>query len=151
MNVENGKTVCFHYVGTLEDGTEFDNSRSRGEPLTGHIGQGHLIPGFESALIGMTAGEKKNVLIESSDAYGEHNPEAVQTVPLDRFPVDFAPVVGSMVQGQNPNGMTLNGTITESSEDAVTVDFNHPLAGKNLNFEIEVVSIVDPDPQEGTG
>ncbi len=151
MNVENGKTVCFHYVGTLEDGTEFDNSRTRGEPLTGLVGQGHLIPGFESALIGMTAGEKKTVLIESGDAYGEHNPEAVQSIPLERFPVDFAPEVGNMVQGQNPNGTTLNGTITESTDATVTVDFNHPLAGKNLNFEIEVVSIVDPDPQEGTG
>ena len=151
MNVEDGKTVCFHYVGTLDDGTEFDNSRSRGEPLTGHIGQGQLIPGFESALIGMTPGEKKTVLIESHDAYGEYNPEAVQTVSLTRFPEDFVPEVGGQVQGQNQSGQAFNATIKESTEEDVVLDFNHPLAGKSLNFEIEVVSVVDPTPQEGTG
>ena len=144
MNVEDGKTVCFHYVGTLEDGTEFDNSRTRGEPLVGHIGQGHLIPGFESALIGMGVGEKKSVLVESKDAYGEYNPDAVQIVPLERFPDDFTPQVGGQVQGESANGQTFNATVSDSTESEVTLDFNHPLAGKHLNFEIEVISIADP-------
>ena len=147
MNVEDGKTVCFHYVGTLEDGTEFDNSRTRGEPLVGHIGQGHLIPGFESALMGMGVGEKKSVVVESKDAYGEYNEDAIQTVPLERFPSDFTPQVGGQVQGENSTGQTFNATITDSTESDVTLDFNHPLAGKSLSFEIEVVSIANPSSE----
>ncbi len=141
MNVEDGNTVCFHYVGTLDDGTEFDNSVTRQEPLTSQLGQGQMIPGFESALLGMSVGEKKSVSIDSKDAYGEYNSDAVQSFPLDNFSEGFEPILGESVQGQNELGQTFSAVIKEATEDAVVLDFNHPLAGKNLNFEIEVVSI----------
>ena len=143
MNVENGNTVSFHYVGTLDDGTEFDNSITRGEPLTSQIGQGQMIQGFESALLGMEVGEKKSVLINANDAYGEYNNDAVRSFPIDNFSEGFVPILGETVQGQNELGQTFSATIKESTEDTVTLDFNHPLAGKNLNFEIEVLTIED--------
>ena len=141
MNIENGNTVCFHYVGTLDDGTEFDNSVSRNEPLTSQIGKGQIIPGFEDALLGMGVGEKKSVSINANNAYGEYNNDAVKSFPIDSFSEGFVPVLGETVQGQNERGQTFSATIKESSEESVVLDFNHPLAGKNLNFEIEVVSI----------
>jgi len=143
MEVENGKTVSFHYVGTLDDGEQFDNSYDRGEPLTGLVGEGHLIAGFETALMGMKPGEKKAVLIESKDAYGEHNPEAIQQVPLTSFPEGFIALEGEIVQGEGGNGQMFSATIVEKSEEEVTLDFNHPLAGKDLNFEIEVLSVAE--------
>ena len=143
MEVENGKTVSFHYVGTLDNGDEFDNSYDRGEPLTGLVGEGHLIPGFESALIGMQAGDKKSVLIESKNAYGEYDSKAIQQVPVASFPEDFVAREGEIVQGQGANGQVFNATILEANDDEVTLDFNHPLAGQNLNFEIEVVAVAE--------
>ena len=143
MEVENGKTVSFHYVGTLDNGDEFDNSYDRGEPLTGLVGEGHLIPGFESALIGMQAGDKKSVLIESKNAYGEYDSKAIQQVPVTSFPEDFVAREGEIVQGQGANGQVFNATILEANDDEVTLDFNHPLAGQNLNFEIEVVAVAE--------
>tara|TARA_Y100001973_G_C5176956_1_gene322532 strand:+ start:392 stop:817 length:426 start_codon:yes stop_codon:yes gene_type:complete len=141
MIVENGSTVSFHYTGTLEDGTEFDSSRDR-DPLTSQVGTGGLIPGFENALIGMAAGEKKTFTIEAKDAYGEQEPEAIQEYERALFPEGFEAEVGMMVQGQNELGQLRNATIVESSEASVTLDFNHPLAGKDLSFDIEVVSVV---------
>ena len=143
MEVENGKTVSFHYIGTLDNGDEFDNSYDRGEPLTGLVGEGHLIPGFESALIGMQAGDKKSVLIESKNAYGEYDSKAIQQVPVASFPEDFVAREGEIVQGQGANGQVFNATILEANDDEVTLDFNHPLAGQNLNFEIEVVAVAE--------
>lgn len=141
MQVENGKTVSFHYVGTLNDGNEFDNSYTRGDPLTGTIGSGQLITGFESALMGMQEGEKKSVLIESEKAYGAHNSEAIQQVPLGFFPEGFVAILGETVQGQSEDGQVFNAKIVESSDEVITLDFNHPLAGEDLNFEIEVISV----------
>ncbi len=143
MNVENGNTVCFHYVGTLDDGSEFDNSYTRGETLTGNIGEGHLIPGFESALIGMSVGEKKAFTVSPENAYGEHNPSQIHKFPPTSFPGDFVAEIGEIVQGQSQDGQVFNAKIIDANEEEVTLDFNHPLAGKNLNFEIEVVSIED--------
>ena len=142
MQVANGKTVSFHYIGTLDNGDEFDNSYTRGEPLVGPVGAGALIPGFESALIGMKEGEKKTVVIDAKNAYGEHSEEAVQSFPLTSFPEDFAPVLGEAVQGQLGDQM-FNAKIVNFSDQDVTLDFNHPLAGEDLNFEIEVVAIAE--------
>jgi len=145
MEVMNGKTVSFHYVGTLDDGTEFDNSYERGEPMSGLVGEGKLIAGFENALLGMKPNEKKSVVIESKDAYGEHNPNAIQNVPLTSFPDDFVAVVGNVVHGKGESEQVFTAVILETTEENVTLDFNHPLAGKNLNFNIEVVAIEETE------
>ena len=141
MQVENGNTVSVHYRGTLNDGTEFDSSHSRGEPLSFQVGAGQMISGFDAALPGMAVGETKNITLTPDQAYGESNPEAITDVPKTSFPPGFSFQVDSMVQGQNDMGQPVVGTINEVKENDVTIDFNHPMAGKDLNFEIELVSI----------
>ena len=141
LQVENGSKVSVHYRGTLNDGTEFDSSHSRGEPLTFEVGSGNMISGFGDAVQGMTVGETKNITVTPDQAYGDVNPEAITDVPKTSFPDDFPFEVDSMVQGQNQMGQPVMGTINEVKEDSVTIDFNHPMAGKDLNFEIELVSI----------
>ena len=139
--VENGQTVSVHYVGTLEDGTEFDNSRQREEAMSVEVGSGQLIPGFDLALQGMEVGEVKSVKLPPDVAYGEVNPEAYQTVPHNAFPENFDFQVGGMVQGQNSNGTSVTARIDAVADESVTLDFNHPLAGKTLNFKIELLDI----------
>ena len=141
MQVENGNTVSVHYRGTLNDGTEFDSSHSRGEPLSFQVGAGQMISGFDAALPGMAVGETKSITLTPDQAYGESNPEAITDVPKTSFPPDFNFQVDAMVQGQNDMGQPVVGTINEVKENDVTIDFNHPMAGKDLNFEIELVSI----------
>jgi len=141
LQVENGNTVSVHYRGTLNDGTEFDSSHSRGEPLTFQVGAGQMINGFDAALPGMAVGEIKNITLTPDQAYGESNPEAITDVPKTAFPEGFNFQVDAMVQGQNDMGQPVVGTINEVKENDVTIDFNHPMAGKDLNFEIELVSI----------
>ena len=143
MEIKDGKTVSFHYVGTLDDGEQFDSSYARNEPMTGLIGSSQLISGFETALMGMKIGEKKNIMIESKDAYGDRNPDAVKSVPLTSFPEDFEAVKGKIVQGKGDNDQIFTATVTEVDDNSVTLDFNHPLSGKNLNFDIEILSITD--------
>ena len=137
---ENGQTVSVHYVGTLDDGTEFDNSRKRGEALSFPLGAGQVLTGFEAAVMGMTVGATKNISIQSGDAYGPVNENAVQTTSRDAFPAEFELTEGLQVQGQGPAGPVL-ATVKSFDDATVTLDMNHPLAGKNLNFEIELVSV----------
>ena len=139
--IENGQKVSVHYVGTLDDGTEFDNSRTRGDTISFEVGAGQLIVGFDSALPGMAIGEVKTVSVTPSEAYGDVNPEAVSTVPKTAFPPNMPLEVGGMVQGRAPTGQPVIARIEAVEEESVTLDMNHPLAGKNLNFEIELVSI----------
>jgi len=139
--VESGKTVNLHYVGTLDDGTEFDSTRAREETLSVEVGSGQLIPGFDTALPGMKIGDVKTVQVFPGEAYGEVNPEAFQTMPQSVFPTGFDFQVDSIVQGKNQEGNPVRARVESVGKDTVTLDFNHPLAGKNLNFEIEVVSI----------
>ena len=141
MQVENGNTVSVHYRGTLNDGTEFDSSHSRGDPLSFQVGSGQMINGFDAALPGMAIGETKSITLTPDQAYGESNPEAITDVPKESFPPGFNFQVDAMVQGQNDMGQPVVGTINEVKDEAVTIDFNHPMAGKDLNFEIELVSI----------
>ena len=138
--VQTGQTVSIHYVGTFEDGTEFDSSRGRGEPLAVQVGVGQVIPGFDEALQGMAIGEVKNISLSPEKAYGPRIEDAVQAVPKNAFPEDFQLIEGAQVQGQGPAGPVL-ATIQSWDESTVTVDMNHPLAGKSLNFEIELVSV----------
>jgi len=139
--VKDGNTVSVHYVGTLDDGTEFDNSRHREEALSVKVGSGQLISGFDAALTGMKIGEVKNVQLAPEEAYGDVVTEAYQTVPHVAFPENFEFKVGGMVQGQDSAGQAMAARIDSVGDESVVLDFNHPLAGKTLNFEIELLSI----------
>ena len=139
--VEAGQTVNVHYVGTFDDGTEFDSSRGRNQTLTFQVGAGKMIPGFDAALVGMEVGEKKNIHLSPAEAYGDVNPNALQVVPKTSFPADFNPVVDATVHGQNESGQQMLAKIKNFDAHTITLDFNHPLAGKPLSFEIELVSV----------
>jgi FKBP-type peptidyl-prolyl cis-trans isomerase 2 len=150
MEIINGNTVSLHYVGTLDNGDQFDSSYDRDTPMTILVGSGKVIPGLESAMMGMKAGEKKSIAIESKDAYGERNPDAIQSVSLGSFPEDFIAEEGKIVQGQGANEQIFTATIIEATEDKITLDFNHPLAGNNLNFDIEIVSVEETETASDT-
>ena len=139
--VQDGNTVKIHYKGTLVDGTEFDSSYTRGTPMDVAVGSGQLIEGFDKALIGMTVGETKSVTIVCDDAYGPVLEEARQVVSKTLFPEDFEFVVGNVVQGTAPGGQKMLAVVTEVQDEEILLDMNHPLAGKDLNFDIEVVEI----------
>jgi len=135
-----GDTVKVHYTGTLEDGTIFDTSLER-EPLEFTLGKGQLIAGFEQAVIGMQVGQLKTVNIPAEQAYGSYNDELVFVVEQDQLPENLEPVVGQQLYTDQPDGQILIVTVIEVSEDSITVDANHPLAGKDLTFEIELIEI----------
>ena len=141
MKVENGHNVKVHYVGTLNDGSEFDNSHNRGETLDFEVGSGKMIKGFDEALIGMTVGESKNVTLSPEKAYGDRIEEAMQVVPKTTFPPEFTLEEGQVVRGANKAGAPMMAIIAELQKDDVVLDLNHPLAGKELNFEIELIDI----------
>jgi FKBP-type peptidyl-prolyl cis-trans isomerase 2 len=137
--IKNGDSVSVNYTGRLEDGTIFDTSLQEGRtPLNATLGQGQLIPGFESGLIGMLVGEKKTIEIEPQDAYGEINPQMVSEVGLNQVPEGVKE--GDMLQGQNQYG-PVQVVVKEVKESTVVLDMNHPLAGKKLIFDLEVVSV----------
>ena len=137
--VKDGRNVTVHYVGKLDDGSIFDSSRDY-EPISFEVGGGKVIPGFDQAVVGMKVGETKSVQILSEDAYGDRNENAVLVVPRDAFPEDMEIEIGMQVTGQGPNG-DFPAIVTATASNGVTIDMNHPLAGQNLNFEIEVVEV----------
>jgi peptidylprolyl isomerase len=138
---KNGDTVQVNYTGKLADGTVFDSSVGR-DPLEFTLGAGNMIPGFEKAVLGMKVGEKKTVTIPSDEAYGPHLDELVIGVSRDRLPADTEPKVGQMLSATGQNGEAIRFTITGISDNGtVTLDANHPLAGKDLTFDIELVKI----------
>lgn len=136
-----GDTVKVHYTGTLKDGTVFDSSRGK-DPLEFTIGAGRLIPGFEQTVIGMNLGESRTTTIPAENAYGMHREEMVLVVDRDRFPPDIEPDVGQQLELRRPDGCVVTVTVTETSESTVTLDANHPLAGSDLTFDIELVEVV---------
>ncbi len=137
--IQSGDNVKVHYTGKLEDGSIFDTSLTEGrEPLETTLGQGQLIKGFEAGLIDMLEGEKKTIEIESADAYGEYNPEMINEIPKTQVPEGVKE--GEMLQGMGPMG-PVNVKVVEVKEETVVLDANHPLAGKKLIFDLEVVSI----------
>lgn len=138
--VKPGDTVHIHYTGTLRDGTTFDSSQGR-DPLSFEVGSGQIIPGLDTAIPGMTVGEKKTVDIASVDAYGPINPGMRQAVPREGIPDDIPLETGTRLQMQTPEGQMLPVTVVEVGETEVVLDANHPLAGQDLIFAIELVSI----------
>ena len=139
---KNGDKVKVHYVGTLKDGTEFDNSRTRGEGLEFILGDGKLLKGFNDVVEGLKIGETKKVDLEAKEAYGEYVDEAIITVKKSEFPKDMEFVVKGVVQGQDAQGRPIQGQITKIEEEEVELNMNHPLAGEDLAFEIELLEIV---------
>ena len=139
MAIKQGDTVFVHYTGTLEDGSEFDSSDGR-EPLEFVMGGGMILPGFEKAVEGKKAGDKVSVSIEPEDAYGEHNEEMVIIVPRSEVPDHIDPEEGMMLQLTLEEG-ELDVVISRVTDEEVELDGNHPLAGKRLNFAIEVVNV----------
>ncbi len=139
--VKEGDKVKVHYTGTLKDGTQFDSSRDR-EPLEFTLGEGQLIPGFEKAVIGLSEGESTSVDIPSEEAYGERRDDLEIEVTKEELPGEVEPEVGVQLQvKQNENGRSIPVTITDVTDDKVTLDANHPLAGKDLKFDIELLEI----------
>ena len=139
MSDSKGKKVSVHYIGTLNDGTVFDSSRKREKPLTFNFGSQQVIRGFEKAVQGMKVGETKKVSITPDQAYGPKIPDLFRQIPKTTFPEDFSFQVGLMVEMKSEKGHPLPATITGVDENEVTLDFNHPLSGETLNFEIEMV------------
>lgn len=135
----NGDTVHVHYTGTLDDGTVFDSSADR-TPLEVTLGAGQIISGFEEALLGMTEGDKKSVTLAPEDAYGAHNPQLVHQVERARIPSEIALEPGTVLQAEDSNGNHLQFTVVALNEENVTLDANHPLAGKALTFAMELVA-----------
>ncbi len=137
--VTEGNLVSVHYRGTHENGEVFDSSYDRGTPIEFTVGAAQMIPGFESNVVGMLVGEKKNFTINPDQAYGERDPNAIKEVPRATFPEGYPVAVGEMVQGE-AGGQPVRATVVSLQEDTVTLDFNHPMAGKTLTFDVEVVS-----------
>jgi FKBP-type peptidyl-prolyl cis-trans isomerase 2 len=137
--IKSGDNVTVNYTGRLEDGTIFDSSLNEGRtPLVAKLGEGKLIPGFEEGLIGLSSGEKRKLEIEPENAYGQHNPMMIQEIEKTNVPEGVQ--VGDTLQGMNQYG-PINVTVSEVKEETVVLDMNHPLAGKKLIFDLEVVSV----------
>lgn len=137
---KNGDKVRIHYTGTLNDGSVFDSSEGE-EPLEFTLGSGEVIPGFEQAVAGMQPGDRKEVKIPSDEAYGARNDEWVLVVDRENFPENIEPEVGQQLE-LSQSGQSFTVTVTDVSEDSVTLDANHPLAGQDLTFALELVEIV---------
>ncbi|MFT4244375.1 MAG: FKBP-type peptidyl-prolyl cis-trans isomerase [Candidatus Woesearchaeota archaeon] len=145
--IEKNKVVSIHYTGTLEDGTIFDSSEGK-EPLEFIFGIGQIIPGLEEGLEGLKVGDKKKVEnITPDKAYGPKLDEAMQEVPKSQLPEDLDVEVGMQLAAQGPQG-PIPVVIAKVKEESVVVDFNHPLAGKTLTFEVEVTALRDADVSE---
>lgn len=135
-----GDCVKVHYRGSLDSGEVFDTSQDR-EPLEFTIGEGRVIAGFEDAVVGMVAGEEKSVRIPSVEAYGERREDMVAVFNSGQFPEDLAPAVGQILQLKREDGMLIQVMVTDVTGDQVTLDANHPLAGKDLIFDLKLVDI----------
>jgi FKBP-type peptidyl-prolyl cis-trans isomerase 2 len=141
-NVSNkGKKVKAHYIGTLDDGTKFDSSLDRGEPIEFTCGAGQMIPGFDAAVEDMEVNETKKVHIPAGDAYGEKNPALERKIPIAQIPNAADMPVGERIYLSGPGGQPMPVLVVEKTDDYVLFDMNHELAGKNLNFEITLVEI----------
>lgn len=138
--VEKGTKIKVHYKGTLEDGTEFDNSKNRGSTLDFEVGAGLMIKGFDENVVGMGEGEVRTFTLAPEDAYGPIHEEAYRLFPKEAFG-DNDIEVGGVVEGNNGQGQPMMARIANISDDGVLLDLNHPLAGKNLTFEVELIEI----------
>jgi peptidylprolyl isomerase len=140
MKVESNSQVKVHYTGKLQDGSVFDSSVDR-EPLAFTMGQGQLIKGFEAAVLGMEPEQSVTVTIPAAEAYGEVKEDLIQTVQKDILPSDLRPEIGMQLMSHLPSGQQIPVTIVDVADESITIDANHHLAGKDLTFEIKVISV----------
>lgn len=139
MTLATGTRVLVHYTGTLDDGTQFDSSRER-EPLEVVLGQNMVIPGFEKAIAAMKPGQTVTVRIPEAEAYGPHNENMLITFPRSSFPADIPAALGEQLILRSPEGHEVPALIVDVNETEISLDANHPLAGFDLTFEIELIS-----------
>lgn len=137
---KNGDAVKIHYTGKLDDGTIFDSSLGR-EPLEFTLGAGHVIPGFENMVLGMAPGDRKTDTIPVDQAYGPRRDDMIVQVDRAQLPADLNPEVGQELYVQQPGGQVMPVLVVDVDDSGITIDANHPLAGQDLTFEIELVSI----------
>ncbi|OHV90610.1 FKBP-type peptidyl-prolyl cis-trans isomerase [Mesorhizobium sp. ORS 3428] len=137
---KNGDTVRINYTGRLADGTQFDSSGN--EPLQFTLGEGQVIPGLESQVEGMEVGTKSTVTVPADAAYGPHRPEAVVTIDRASVPENVNVEIGTQLQARTPEGRAVQVTVVAADDASVKLDGNHPLAGKDLEFDVELVEIV---------
>ncbi len=138
--VKNNDTVKIHYTGKLEDGQVFDSSVER-DPIEFTIGGGQIIPGLEKGLIDMEVNEKKTIQVPQTEAYGDVQKELFQEIPKDQLPQEITPEVGMGLVAKNPDGSERQLRVAEVKDESIIIDANHPLAGKDLIFDVEVVEI----------
>lgn len=144
--IEEGSKVQLHFSVAIENGVEIDNTRSRDEPVSLVIGDGNLLPGFEKALFGLRAGDRRTVSLPPGDAFGEWNPENVQRFDTVKF--EQRPEVGHMIEFEDKAKASLFGVVMSVEDDITEIDFNHPLAGKNITFAVEIFKVT-PQGQQG--
>ncbi|MBM3942456.1 MAG: peptidylprolyl isomerase [SAR202 cluster bacterium] len=140
VKAQSGSQVQVHYTGTLADGSVFDSSVG-GEPLEFTIGMGQMIQGFEQGVLGMEEGQSKTIAIPASEAYGPHHPDRVIQVQRSQLPPNLAVKIGSQLQNTTPSGRRVTFTVTALTDTQVTLDGNHPLAGKDLTFLVQMMRI----------
>jgi len=140
MTIKKGDKIKVDYTGTLDDGTVFDTSEGK-EPLEFEVGSGQIIKGFDDAVVGMKKGDEKEVTIKPEDAYGTANPELTKKIPKSQLPQGQEPKPGMMLAIATPDGKQVPVKISEVSDNDITIDLNHPLAGKTLTFKIKVVDV----------
>lgn len=140
MAIKKGDKVKVDYIGTFDDGKVFDSSEGR-QPLEFEVGAGQMIKGFDDAVVGMKKGDEKDIKLKPAEAYGEHNPELIRELPKERLPEGPKPEAGMMIGLQTPDGKQFPAMITKVTDKSIFIDLNHPMAGKNLNFKIKIVSV----------
>lgn len=141
MTVKKGNKVKVHYTGTFDDGTVFDDSQKHGQPLEFEVGSGQVIKGFDDAVAGMKKGQERDITLRPTEAYGEVKDELKKKVPRAQLPQDQEPKVGMILAVGLPNGMQLPARIVDVTKDTVTIDLNHPLAGKTLHFKLKLLEV----------
>ena len=143
--IEQGSSVDLHFSVSIEDGIEIDNTRSRSEPVRLVIGDGSLLPDFEKALFGLRAGDRRTVSLPPDEAFGQWNAENVQTFDTIKF--GDRPEIGQMIEFEDKAKSTLVGVVKSVNENITEIDFNHPLAGQNITFEVEIFKVTPKDQQ----
>lgn len=142
MPIKNGDKVKVEYEGKLDDGTIFDSSKNHDKALEFEVGAGQVIKGFDDAMVGMEKDEEKDVKIQPTEAYGDHNADMIKKVPRDQLPKEQELKTGMMLGATMPNGAQIPAKIVEVTDETVMIDLNHPLAGKTLNFKLKVLEIL---------
>lgn len=150
QKVEDGTYVKVHYTGKYENGEVFDSSAGC-QPLEIHVGSKQVIPGFEQALLGMAPNEKKTFDLQPAEAYGEHDESLQQTFSRADFPSDFNPEPGQVIILENPSQGQFPATVKNIEGEHIVLDLNHPLAGKSISFDVEVVEINDQPTESNCG